>query len=271
MLGTADAGFPLTPFNSSTPSDRKTFRRKERIRRHTDCSEFMKKATLGIFVIGLFTGITSHAGLIFSIEGAGVQASTVPGITTETFDSGSPGAFSGSVAMGSLNAGGAKVAADSFGGAFDSQYYALGVQSGFTAATLSLTTPQNYLGIWWSAGDGRNRLEFYDGATLLGSYRVFDITPFLGAAYYGNPNDGSNAGEPYVYLNFTTTGGNSITELRLLNDSTAGGFEIDNISVTTQRINPPGILIPTPDSGSTVALFAGAVALVCGLRRSTKN
>ncbi len=227
----------------------------------------MKSFKLGVLVAlsGLATAMSGHAGLVFTIENAGVQATTVPGVTTETFDSGSPGAFSGAIAMGTLSTGGAKVAPNFFGGSSASQYYAVGAQSGSTAATLTLTTPQNYLGMWWPAGDAQNRLEFYDGATLLASYRVADIVPFLSPAYYGNPNGGVNAGEPYVYLDFTTTGGSHITSVNFLNDSTGSGFEIDNISVTTDVITPPGN--PIPDGGSTLALLGGTLAGIGALRR----
>ena len=80
--------------------------------------------------------------------------------------------------MGTLSGGGAIVAPDPYGGSSQTRYYAVGVQSGGTAATLTLTTPQNYVGLWWPAGDGQNRLEFYDGASLLGVLlRVGDIIP----------------------------------------------------------------------------------------------
>lgn len=233
----------------------------------------MKHIGLGTLVAlaGLAAATSSHAGLVFTHEAPGVQATTVPGtMVTEDFNSGSPGAFSGSVlgGLGTLSAGGAKVAPDAFGGSFGSQYYAVGVQSGATVATLGFSSPQKYVGMWWPAGDGQNRLAFYNGATLLGSYRVGDIIPSLTPAYYGNPNSpGVNTGEPYVYLNFTATGGDQISQVDFLNDSTGSGFEIDNISVTDRQITPPGV----PDGGSTAALLSGTFAAVYTVSRRLRK
>ena len=50
-----------------------------------------------------------------------------------------------------------------------------------------------------------------------------------------------------------------------LNDiSTGDGFEIDSISVTPDRITPPGHSVP--DAGPTAALLASAFAAVTALR-----
>jgi hypothetical protein len=215
--------------------------------------------------LGVMTVATPRASVIFTIEGPGVQQTSVAGVTTETFNSGSPGGFNGAVAMGTFSSGGAKVAADQYGGANGSQYYAVGVQSGALQSTLTMTTPQNYVGMWWSAGDVQNHLEFYNGATLVGSFAVGDIIPSLNSSYYGNPNSGLDSSEPFVYLNFTATGSDSITSVKFKSDTLGAGFEIDNLSVTTERIEPPGHGVP--DGGSTAALLAGGLALLRGVRR----
>lgn len=227
----------------------------------------MKKNTSKLLIscFGLFAVVGARGNVVFTIENAGVQSTTVSGVTTETFNSGSPGPFSGAVAVGSFTSGGNKVAADVFGGAGGSQYYAVGVQSGALQSTLTLTTPQNYVGMWWSAGDVHNHLEFYNGASLVGAFNVGDIIPGLSSAYYGNPNGGGNTAEPYVYLNFTATGADSITSVKFKSDSLNAGFEVDNISVTDQRIDPPGNSVP--EGGSTIALLGGALAIIGALRR----
>lgn len=215
---------------------------------------------------GLVSVVSLQAGLIFTIEGPGVQATSVSGVTTETFDTAALGSFSGAISIGTLSSGGAIVAPDAFGGSDATRYYAVGVQSGSTEATLTLNEAQNYFGMWWPAGDAGNKLEFYNGASLLGSYRVGDIIPLLSPGYFGNPNNGLNGGEAYVYLNFTATGTDSITSVKFLNDTIFSGFEIDNLSVTTERIDPPGTLPGVPDAGSTAGLLALALVMIRSIK-----
>jgi hypothetical protein len=233
----------------------------------------MKTIQWPLLSAALLGSITfAHAGLTFTIEDPGVQASPVPGVIVETFDSGSPGAFSGSIAVGSLSVGGAKVSPDAFGGSLGSQYYAVGAQSGATEATLALSSPQHYFGMWWAAGDMGNRLEFYNGSSLLAAYAVGDIIPLLSAGYFGNPNNGLNALEPYVYLDFTTTGSDEISSVKFIN-SGGSGYEMDNFSVTDAIITPPGTPPgrALPDGGSTFALLGSAVALGVAFRRQIRG
>ena len=118
--------------------------------------------------------------------------------------------------------------------------------------------------MWWSAGDARNQAQFFDATnTLLGSFVIGDIIPFLSPAYFGNPNGGGNAGEAYAYLNFTTTGGDLIDHIAFNQIGGGGGFETDNHSVFDQPITPPGNAIPEP----TTVLFGFALAGVATLRR----
>jgi len=70
--------------------------------------------------------------------------------------------------------------ADNFGGSIDptssgarSNYVTVNPNSssgGLTTSTLTLTQNQKYFGLWWSAGDKNNKLEFYAGNTLVGSF-----------------------------------------------------------------------------------------------------
>jgi hypothetical protein len=155
------------------------------------------------------------------------------------------------------------IPANVFGGAGGSGQYdvvGLGVT---TQQTLDFNNGKTYFGMWWSAGDVNNKLQFYDvGNNLLGSYVIGDIIPFLSPAYFGNPNSGGNAGEPYVYLNFTTTGGDLIDKVVFTNLNVAG-FETDNHAVFDQPITPPGNAIPEP----TAAFFGLALASVSALHR----
>jgi hypothetical protein len=73
--------------------------------------------------------------------------------------------------------------------------------------TLTLAQPQRYFGMWRSAGDPNNVLQFYSGNRLLERFKTADIINFINAspnkkAYYGNPNNGQNKGEPYAFIKF---------------------------------------------------------------------
>jgi len=230
---------------------------------------------VGLAVVRVvFAVMSAEAGLVFTIENPGVQATTVPGAVTETFDTlpiGPTGPFQ--TAIGSFSSGGAVVLYSDLpiGGAFQTDYYAIGSESGFTTATLSLAKPETYFGMWWSAGDALNHVELYDGATLLGSYAIGDISAGLSHAYYGNPNNGYDTAEPFVYLDFTTTGLSRITSVKFLNDGLGSGIEMDNLSVSDQPIAPPGHAVtyadPVPDGGSTKCLLVAACASLIAGRR----
>ena len=120
---------------------------------------------------GLLCAPSLHAGLTFTVENAGVQATTVPGAITETFDSRPLGNLTAPLVtpVGTFS-GGVIAPADVYGGAGGTgSYYAVGIEGGGLSATLTLPTAENYLGFWWSAGDSENSFKVYDGATLLAS------------------------------------------------------------------------------------------------------
>jgi len=217
---------------------------------------------------GLLVAQSLHAGIVFTIEGPGVQATTVPGAVTETFDGLTPGPLGvySSPGIGTF-AGGQIVAANLYGGAGGvGNYYAVGGESGTTLGVLALNTPQDYVGLWWSAGDAENVLQFFDGASLVGTYDVADIIGGgLAPGYYGNPNNRSlDPGEPFVYLNFTTTGATQITSLDFENPVSTG-FELDNVSVFGSPITPPGIGLP--DATNAGLLFLIVVSSLFGYRK----
>ena len=241
-----------------------------------------KKLTcLSLLVIAgvVATAMSASAGLVFTFENAGVQGTTVSGTTTETFDSLSLGALSGSIlgGAGSLSSGGAVISPTSAGGAFGgagtgtpasiTQFYSVGSQSGNAGpVNLTFSTPEHYFGMYWMAGDRFNTLSFYNGATLLGSYTVASILSSLPSGYFGNPNNGLDPSEPFAYLDFTTTGADAISKVVFDNSgSLASGFEMDNFSVTTQQITPPGN--PVPDSGSSILLLGAALSCLGLIRR----
>jgi len=146
--------------------------------------------------------------------------------------------------------------------------------------TLTLTTSGdlpgvNYFGLWFSALDNGNQLQFYEDNTLL-----YTFTPALfrslvgacpGSAFCGNPNNGDDSGEQFAFLNFFDEGGyfNKI----VFTETTTAGFESDNHTVA--YLNPAvasgTVIEATPEPGS-IALLTGGAAVVIGLkRRSIRN
>ena len=80
-----------------------------------------------------------------------------------------------------------------------------------------------------------------------------------GDAYYGNPNNGGDPGEPFAYLNFNGTDGTTFTSVVFSNNGTTGtGFEADNFSIGN---------VPEPSS-----LVLGSMAsAICALALWRRN
>ncbi len=223
-----------------------------------------------ILVFLLMAASTSvlSASIIFTWEAPGVQATSVAGATTETFDAQPLGAFGPyASAIGTYSTGGAIVSPDAYGGSNQTLYVAVGAQSGTTTFNLTFPGLRTYFGFYWPAGDAQNHVDFYDGATLQGTFSVADILPSLTPAYYGNPNTGQNTAEPYVYLNFTSSDlASRFDRVVFRNNGTGTGFETDNHSVYDQIIPPPGV--PEP---STYALMGTGIAALAFLRRRVRS
>src|SRR5262249_17964966 len=114
------------------------------------------------------------------------------------------------------------------------------INKGSQPTTLTLATPQRYFGLWWSAGDTNNLLSFYSGSKLIETFRTNDVVNFINAqpnksAFYGNPNNGQNKGEPYAFLNFYADPSNpSLTFNRIVFSNVgSSGFEQDNHTIAT--------------------------------------
>jgi hypothetical protein len=240
----------------------------------------MKLTNITLAAVAVMGISSARAQLVFTYENPGVQATTVSGVITETFDSLPLGSFSGSIlgGAGSLSPGGAVVSGTASGGAYGgagtgtpgsvTDFYAIGGQSGNAGpVTLTFTTPQRYFGMWWPAGDAQNRLSLYDPANnLLGNYSVASILSGLPSTYLGNPNNGLDTGEKFAYLDFTTIGSTTIGKVVFGNNGSTGtGFEMDNFSITDQQITPPGNSVP--DGGATALLLGAALSGLGLIRR----
>jgi hypothetical protein len=211
-------------------------------------------------------GPSALAGIAMTFEAPGVQSSADAGVITETFNTVGTGQYSSlETAVGTLSTSGslAIVGADSYGGAGGSgNYFALGAQSGSAdPVTLTFKGRESYFGFWWSAGDANNSVTFYSGSTAVMTYNEASAFSFTtpGDAYYGNPNNGSDAGEPFAYLNFNGTDGATFTSVVFSNSGTTGtGFEADNFSVGT---------VPEPSSLVLGSMGSAVCALAFWRRR----
>jgi len=161
--------------------------------------------------------------------------------------------------------------------------------------TISLANDSRYLGLWWPSGSSGNVLKFYKGSTLLLTVTNDDIVALLGAQgntaqnwldrnddtdvltsiggdpetkhrkvwYFGNPrgylstNPTDWAGslwtptQPFVYIHMFAGGNLTFDKVEL----TGGGFEFDNLVVSTSAQTPdPRLVFVTQFTSSQYAV-----------------
>ena len=195
-----------------------------------------------------------QAQVVLTIDAPGVQSSQVANITTETFDGFAAGQYTTlhSVLGTYTSAGQAIVVANQYGGAGGTgNYLAIGAQSGHLSTTLTLNGEKDYFGFWYSAADALNSLQLYQGNTLEYTLNTPALLSLISSqpnsnAYFGNPNNGEDSGEAFVYVNLFGTNGTVFDKVVFNNASTGTGFESDNHSVRAA--------VPEPGS---VALLVG--------------
>lgn len=134
--------------------------------------------------------------------------------------------------------------ADSYGGAPDasfpygSNYSLQGAGSKVLSSTLFLDTDTAYFGMWWSAGDARNVLSFYDGDNLVSRFTTSSLMEPLPPEYDGNPiNRKVNSGEPYAFINFFGDEKTTWDRIEFTNDGSSG-FESDNYTSRVAAWDP---------------------------------
>jgi hypothetical protein len=253
--------------------------------------------TLYVYVQAPGTASSGQTEDLTGIIGTDVETSTFDTNTVQTYTtsfSTSIGTFNTGALPGTTGARIAVVAANQFGGAGGTgNYLALGAQSGSaTPVTVTLNSPSNYIGLWWSAADTNNSIELFNSGTLVGTIQESEFTSRLPdttgttvtaingtsvyntTAYYGNPNtnfSGQDGGEPFIYTDDVLVGG-TFNEIEILNNGTTGtGFESDNWTIYTGTVTLANI--PTTDVGvvpepSQYALTSGAFifCLIAGQR-----
>jgi hypothetical protein len=165
---------------------------------------------------------------------------------------------------------------DQYGGATDashptgSQYSVQGVGTPVSSTTLTLSQNSGYFGMWWSAGDPSNVLDFYNGNTLVAQFTTASLLSSLGSAYDGNPkNRMLDSSEPFAFINFYASAGTTWNKIVLTNSSSSG-FESDNYTSRVSTYDPstdgstlPGVPVArvTGTQTTTVSKTATGAAL----------
>jgi hypothetical protein len=228
-----------------------------------------------LLTLFLVLGCAAWGGITVTAENPGAQNTTVPGVATYTFDSLSTGLHSNVTAnFGSVTGTYNQVyilAANGAGGANSTAYPECAYASPISLPTytLTLSSPVNYIGFWWSAGDSSNRVDFYLGGALIGSFSTATAMSALPSTYYGNPNNGAFTSQPFAYLNFSGTGGTTFDKVvfSVVSDPVAG-FETDNHSIAVNATATGGLpigTIPTVTPASVPALSSWGAAGLAAL------
>lgn len=141
-------------------------------------------------------------------------------------------------------AGQSYVKADDQYGSNAGNYLALQVGG---KVTLKFSSPVNYYGFSWSAGDGDNTIKIIRNNQVIGTFSTADVIAQLPnnplhtvqaingnlyptSQYYGKPGTGQNATEPYAYLHFVASAGLAFDAIEL-SMGVGGEFENDNHSI----------------------------------------
>ncbi|HEY3897487.1 MAG TPA: hypothetical protein VGM54_02685 [Chthoniobacter sp.] len=178
-------------------------------------------------------------------ENPGQETSTLTGTQVETFNN-LPLGVDNNVnwaGVGTFNQLYIKNA-DQYGGATDpthpngSEYAVEGEGTVVSTTTLTLSENTGYFGLWWSAGDPSNVLDFYNNNTLVAQFTTASLLGSLTSAYDGNPRNRSlDSSEPFAFINFYGSAGTTWNKIVMTNDSSSG-FEADNFTVRQSTYNP---------------------------------
>jgi len=179
--------------------------------------------------------------IITAASGPGSFNTTLGGTSVMTFDNLNTGvnnnvSWSGVGTFDSLNIKNA----DQYGGANGTRYAVEGLGV-VPTTTLSLNQSSSYFGMWWSAGDAANQLNFYKSGSLVASFDTANLMSQLSSAYNGNPNSGTyhgqDSGEKFGFINFIGDATTSWDQIQFSNNA-GSGFEADNYTSRVAGWNP---------------------------------
>ena len=203
---------------------------------------------------------SSKAGsqfIVTTTEGAGSFNTTLSGVSVENFSGYNAGVYNNVnwSGVGSINQV-SLINNNQYGGTPTSTIYpvqsesGLGGQSPVESTTISLKNPVSYFGLYWSAGDSGNHLDFYNGNTLVGSFLTSTLMNNLPSSYNGNPNSaqkGQDAGEKFGFINFFANPDTTFNKIVLSNPSSSG-FESQDWTVRVGAYDPKndGVIPGTP-------------------------
>ena len=204
----------------------------------------MKVSNL-ILCLALSSATAANAAVVVTYaESAGAENSTLKGTSVYDFNTNALGmstnvSWSGAGTFDQLYV----LNPDQYGGAIDAshpngtRYSVQGVGTSVINSTLSLNHNSSYFGMWWSAGDAQNVLDFYKGNSLMAEFTTSNMLSALPSSYDGNPKNRSlDSGEPFAFINFFGDQ-NTAWDRIVLRNNGGSGFESDNYTTRAMGWN----------------------------------
>lgn len=190
---------------------------------------------------GAPSGATNYVN--FNALALGNGGGTVGGITVSFSGGGQAvqGSVSGQYAAPFLSGGNGALFGTPNG--VDATTYLTTGGTSFTGVTMQLPGPMQYLGLLWGSVDSYNFLDFYSGATLIGTISGSDVTV--------SPN-GDQGVNGTLYVNISSDAAFD----RVVARSHGFAFEFDNVAYFT---GPSPSVDPVP-APATMALMGAALA-----------